>query len=261
MLDLPILNVRLNACSESWQQMTPTAQGRHCHSCDREVIDFTSGTQADLNAARAASPDGQLCGMFRREQVAAVTRPQLRPKLRRFVVALVLVCGLGLSSQEAWAQVRKARPATKRTPPKQEQVEDLNEDVPVEPLIMGGVDALAFYSEQDFVPVAPSGPYTHVEQMPEFKDGGWAGLLDFIRRNQQWPVAASAEAEGKVFVKFVIDKTGRIQNAEVLKTPHPTLNAEALRIVQLLEGRFVPGRQNGQAVDVSYTIAIPFMHL
>ena len=47
MLDLPILNVRLRACPEDWQQMTPTPQGRHCSSCNRTVVDFTAATQTD----------------------------------------------------------------------------------------------------------------------------------------------------------------------------------------------------------------------
>ncbi|PJJ53052.1 energy transducer TonB [Hymenobacter chitinivorans] len=253
MLALPLLNVRLNACSEDWQQMTPTAQGRHCRSCDREVVDLTAATHADLLVARAASPDGRVCGRLRREQLAPA--PRLGARLRRFVVALVLVCGLGLTSGEAWAQVRKAttahkpaarKPVTRKPPPDVEAVTELSGDLIID------------VPEPE--PVAATGPkvYTYVEQMPQFKDGGWAGLLDFIKRNQQWPAAASVEAEGKVFVKFIIDKTGPIRDAEVLKSPDPTLNAEALRLVQLLDGKFVPGRQNGQAVDVYYTIPVTF---
>lgn len=60
MLILPILNVRLQACPEDWHHMTPSAQGRHCAQCNRAVADFTNGTAADLESARAAAPDGHL---------------------------------------------------------------------------------------------------------------------------------------------------------------------------------------------------------
>ena len=82
MLALPILHVRLQACPENWQQMTPTAAGRHCAHCDREVVDFTRATATDLAAARAAAPDGRLCGRFRQSQLAAPTAPRLPPRPR-----------------------------------------------------------------------------------------------------------------------------------------------------------------------------------
>ncbi len=102
MLPLPILNVRLRACAEDWQQMTPTQQGHHCAHCNRTVLDFTHATQAELEAALQSPPGGRVCGRFHPAQLAAEQpaplppRVALRPKLRRFLVALLLVCGLGL---------------------------------------------------------------------------------------------------------------------------------------------------------------------
>ncbi|RSK50821.1 hypothetical protein [Hymenobacter rigui] len=110
MLPLPILNVRLSACPEDWQQMTPTAQGRHCAQCQRTVLDFTQATQPKLEAAFRTSPDGRVCGRFQAEQLAPEQpaplprRVALRPRLRKFLVALLLVCGLGLSAREAVGQ-------------------------------------------------------------------------------------------------------------------------------------------------------------
>ncbi|QNE40917.1 energy transducer TonB [Hymenobacter sp. NBH84] len=151
MLPLPILNVHLQACSEDWQQMTPTAQGRHCAHCNHEVIDFTNSTAADLAAARAASPDGQLCGRFRQSQLAAAPQPRLRSKLRRFLVALVLVCGLGLSGREAWAQVKST--TTKQS---------------FQPEVLG----------------------MYVEKMPEYP-GGDKALRQFIASNVRYPLSAT----------------------------------------------------------------------
>lgn len=223
MLALPILNVRLNACHEDWQQMTPVALGHHCAQCDRVVLDFTTSTQADLAAAFQNSPDGRVCGRFRLEQLAS--RPLLRQKLRRFLVALVLVCGLGLSGQEAWAQVRKA--ALNTTP--------------------------TVVAQQDH---SATQPFGGVEQMPVFK-GGQERMLKLLRNNMRRPTEAP-QLEGKVFVGFTIDKQGYLRNAKVLKSLHPALDAEALRLVQLLDGQFTPGQQNHRPVDVRYTLPITF---
>lgn len=218
MLPLPIFNVHLLPCPEDWQLMTPTAQGRHCATCQRTVFDFSDKTSADLDAARAASPDGRLCGRFRAAQLAP--RPRLRPWLRRFLVALVLVCGLGLTSQEAWAQVRKANLAP--NPPQSDVV------------------------------------YGSVEQLPVFK-GGQKAMLKLLAENLRWPPEAPA-VEGKVFISFVVDTQGRVRGANVVRRLHPLFDAESLRVVQLFDGQFEPGKQNGRPVDVSYTVPVTFRH-
>ncbi|UYZ62471.1 energy transducer TonB [Hymenobacter weizhouensis] len=218
MLPLPILNVRLAACHETWQQMTPVAQGHHCAACNRTVLDFTAATQADLDAARAASPDGRVCGRFRPEQLAPV--PRLRPTLRRFLVALVLVCGLGLSGREAVAQVQKG---TKLA------------TIPAPESVFGAV----------------------VEQMPVF-EGGQEALLRFIGQNLRWPDQTPLTLSGRVFIQFVIDEQGRVRDAALLKGLHPALDAEAVRVVKLLDGKFTPGMQNNRPVPIKYTLPITF---
>lgn len=217
MLDLPILNVRLSACHEDWQQMTSTEQGRHCARCNRTVQDFTHSPLAELEAAFLASPDGRVCGRFRAGQLAP--RPQVRLKLRQFLVALVLVCGLGLSGREAVAQV----------------VYDTVRTNAYVPWVYGGV-----------------------EQMPTYQDGGQEGLLRFIGENIQWPDTVSKTLRGRVFIHFQITETGAVRDVTVLQSLHPALDAEAARVVALLNGKFVPGRQNDRPVSVSYTIPITF---
>ncbi len=216
MLPLPILNVRLQPCHEDWQLMTPTAQGSYCAACQRMVQDFTAATQPDLDAARAASPDGRVCGRFRAAQLAP--RPRLRPGLRRFLVALVLVCGLGLTSQEAWAQVQKANPTS--NPPQSDVV------------------------------------YGSVEQLPVFK-GGQKAMLKLLTENLRWPPEAPA-VEGQVFISFVVNTQGRVRGANVVRSLHPLFDAEALRVVQLFDDQFEPGKQNDRPVDVNYTVPITF---
>ncbi|WP_084708698.1 energy transducer TonB [Hymenobacter norwichensis] len=253
MLDLPILNVRLNACHEDWQQMTPVEQGHHCTQCNRTVIDFTSRTQTDLKAAFQTSPDGRICGRFRQSQLAPT--PQLRPKLRRFLVALVLVCGLGLTRGEAWAQKATHTSVTQK-PSKPLARKALK--TPAQPQTKVIEQSIGIVAEPAPNPNAQQ-VYGYVEQMPVYKNGGTEGLIQFIQKNVRWPAGSGMlDAEGKVFIGFVVDKTGRVRDATVLKGIFPSLDAEALRVIQMLDGQFEPGRQNKMPVDVRYTVPVIF---
>lgn len=233
MLPLPILNVHLRPCDADWQQMTPTAEGRHCAHCDRLVHDFTNASAADLAQARAASPDGRLCGRFRQEQLAS--KPQLRPKLRRFLVALVLVCGLGLTSQEAWAQVRDT--AKYNTALLQPTAADLSE--------------LTETYQEERTNLAFTG---YVEKMPEYP-GGNKALMRFLYTHIQYPKGFCVD--GKVFVNFTVTKTGDVRDVKILRGLGGAFDTEAVRVVSLL-GKWTPGTQNNAPVDIDYTVPINF---
>ena len=96
-----------------------------------------------------------------------------------------------------------------------------------------------------------------VEQMPEFP-GGTAELMKFLSTNMKYPdEATKAGQEGRVIVSFVVEPDGRVTNARVVKSVAPLLDAEALRVIGLMP-RWEPGRQNGEAVRVKYTIPVTF---
>jgi TonB family protein len=105
--------------------------------------------------------------------------------------------------------------------------------------------------------VVGEAPFVVVEQMPEYP-GGDGALLKFIAENTQYPEAARAEKiTGRVIVRFVVSKEGYAEGASVLKGVHPLLDAEALRVVNMLSG-FRPGYQGGQPVNVWYMVPITF---
>nr|WP_242583394.1 energy transducer TonB [Hymenobacter telluris] len=92
--------------------------------------------------------------------------------------------------------------------------------------------------------------------MPAYKNGE---LTQFIAKNAKWPTSSKPiNAEGKVFIGFIVDKTGGVRDAKVLKGIHPALDAEALRVVQLLDKQFTPGQQNNLPVDVRYVVPVTF---
>ena len=96
-----------------------------------------------------------------------------------------------------------------------------------------------------------------VEQMPEFP-GGTAELMQFLSKNMKYPdEATKAGQEGRVIASFVVEPDGRVTNARVVRSVAPLLDAEALRVIGLMP-RWEPGRQNGEAVRVKYTIPVTF---
>lgn len=100
-------------------------------------------------------------------------------------------------------------------------------------------------------------PFTTVEMMPEFI-GGTSELYKWLGNNLRYPSAAvNAGVEGKVFVKFIVEKDGVISKLEVVKGIGFGCDEEALRTLQKMP-KWNPGKQNGRAVRVYFTLPISF---
>ncbi|MBO5314623.1 MAG: energy transducer TonB [Prevotella sp.] len=96
-----------------------------------------------------------------------------------------------------------------------------------------------------------------VEQQPQFP-GGMAALNSWLRDNMEYPVvAAEAGIQGRVVVQFVVEKDGSVSGAHVVRSVDPALDREALRVVSKMPN-WIPGKQNGSAVRVKYTVPVTF---
>ncbi len=96
-----------------------------------------------------------------------------------------------------------------------------------------------------------------VEQMPQFP-GGEAELMKYISKNIKYPpMAMENNIQGRVVVQFVVTKNGSIGEVKVIRSKDPDLDKEAVRVVKTLP-KFIPGKMNGQAVNVWYTLPIMF---
>lgn len=99
--------------------------------------------------------------------------------------------------------------------------------------------------------------FTAVEQMPQFP-GGDAELYKWISSHIKYPtMAAENNIQGRVTVRFVVKEDGSIGRVEVLRGKDPDLDKEAQRVVKTLP-KFIPGKMNGRAVQVWYTLPINF---
>jgi len=96
-----------------------------------------------------------------------------------------------------------------------------------------------------------------VEQMPSFP-GGMGALMSWLGQNIKYPViAAENGVQGRVIVQFVVEKDGSITDVKVAKSVDPSLDKEAARVVSAMP-KWTPGKQNGSAVRVKYTVPVTF---
>lgn len=99
--------------------------------------------------------------------------------------------------------------------------------------------------------------YAVVEKMPQFP-GGNAARVEFIKQHFQYPDEAQKNhEEGRVIVQFVVNSSGEIKNAKVVKSVSPSLNAEALRLINSFPA-WIPGEMNGKKVSVYQVLPVSF---
>lgn len=99
--------------------------------------------------------------------------------------------------------------------------------------------------------------FVAVEQPAEFP-GGQAALMKWLSNNIRYPEAAQQnDIQGRVVVKFVVEKDGSIGHAEILRGVDKDLDREALRVVKKMP-KWQPGKNNGQAVRSYFNLPVTF---
>lgn len=99
--------------------------------------------------------------------------------------------------------------------------------------------------------------YLVADQMPEFQ-GGRRGMSAYFNQKLRYPEAAKQKKlTGKVYVKFVVDVTGKVKDVSIVRKKDPLLDAEAIRIVKQMP-TWKPGTDKGEAVNVSQIVTISF---
>ena len=99
--------------------------------------------------------------------------------------------------------------------------------------------------------------FTVVEKNPEFP-GGAAALMKYLRDNINYPVIAQENGiSGRVICEFVVNRDGTIVDAKVLRGVDPSLDKEALRVVNSMP-KWNPGEQRGKPVRVRFTLPVQF---
>ena len=99
--------------------------------------------------------------------------------------------------------------------------------------------------------------YDAVEEMAVFP-GGTNALLKYLTDSLRYPVEAMDEGiQGRVLVGFVVENDGSVTNESIVRSVHPMLDAEALRVVRIMP-KWIPGKINGKPVAQRCTIPLVF---
>jgi TonB family protein len=97
-------------------------------------------------------------------------------------------------------------------------------------------------------------PFMVLPELP----GGKNSIYKFLSDNVTYPSKAKTNGiQGKVYINFTVGKSGKLRNIRVLRGSHPLLDKEALRVVNTMP-TWIPGKQDGENVSVSYNLPINF---
>ena len=101
--------------------------------------------------------------------------------------------------------------------------------------------------------------YTYVEQMPELPGGGGQGAIvaAILKATRYPPLALRNQVEGRIFASFTVNPQGDVTDVKVVKGLGSGLDEETIRAIKTLP-KFRPGKQNGRAVSVSFTVPITY---
>lgn len=103
----------------------------------------------------------------------------------------------------------------------------------------------------------PEKVFDMVEQMPTFP-GGQTELMAYLGKNIKYPTIAQENGtQGRVIIQFVVERDGSISDVHVARGVDPYLDKEAVRVVKSMP-KWLPGKQNGKAVRVKFTVPVMF---
>ena len=103
----------------------------------------------------------------------------------------------------------------------------------------------------------PEKVFDMVEQMPTFP-GGQQELMSYLGKNIKYPTIAQENGtQGRVIIQFVVERDGSITDVRVARGVDPYLDKEAVRGVKSMP-KWIPGKQNGKAVRVKFTVPVMF---
>ncbi|MBR6035528.1 MAG: TonB family protein [Bacteroidaceae bacterium] len=100
-----------------------------------------------------------------------------------------------------------------------------------------------------------------VEEVPDEQaefEGGQQALMTWLSQNMRYPAEAmEANAQGRVLVGFIVNKDGSIDEVKVMKSVHPALDEEAVRVIKAMP-KWKPGKKGNKTVRVRYTLPMSF---
>lgn len=266
-------------CHEDWDAMKIGMISRHCGVCEKNVMDFTNSSRAEIITYILSNRNESTCGRMRRDQFefhhedipVLVEVLKQQPRNHAFLILALVSLSLTACAQEGTnhnnqpTTINEVPIMGKIAPPKQDTIKPTCEtpeqikkgkieilgEVYVEPTIQGGITA----PDIERIESSVDNILPFAEKMPEYKTG-IEGLFMYIKKYFE---PKKIKNKGTAYVRFVVHEDGRISDPQILKIDE---NLEPFKndIMQMLETmpKWIPGENDGKKVKVYYTIPIRF---
>ena len=158
---------------------------------------------------------------------------------------------------------QKVKPPPPPPPKTVTQIKIVNNNVKVNTDVDIDVEANMNTKVAEYVPPEEEDviPEQHifmvVEQMPFFP-GGQGALMKYLAEHIKYPeLAKESGIQGRVFINFVVEPDGSIDHVKVLRGIGGGCDEEAVRVVKSMP-RWIPGKQRGKPVRVSFNLPVKF---
>jgi protein TonB len=204
---------------------------------EKEIIQVTEVDLANLDDLNEVNEENQI------EEIKPVTPPPLLKATVQFTPPVVV----------------KDEEVTEQKMLTQDELTETDKQISVTTVegTKDGIDIRDLDDHKVIVEAPEDQIFHHVEQMPTYP-GGDNEFLKWLSNNIVYPTIASEQnIQGRVSIRFVVRPDGSVEDVQVVKSLEPSCDREAVRAVKK-SPKWIPGKQNGNAVSVYYTVPVVF---
>ncbi|MEN9301980.1 MAG: hypothetical protein RL264_409 [Bacteroidota bacterium] len=280
-----------NPCDANWELMQIKMHSRHCSLCQKDVMDFTKMSRAEIMVYLLNQPKGSVCGRMRPDQfdlyeedlpelLQVISRPAYA---KNAMMILALVCA-SLSSCEStttpkqkskgFEQAQSIRKVVKKENPQTDTKKGGKITAIIHEtegsFLQGDVIPIPSPPVEGMVVIEPEIPQIDtseesnlivatLDKEAEFP-GGIKELLKFINTNLMYPQDALFNSiEGRVYLEFIVEKDGSLSNVKVNKgvAGYSSLEKEAVRVLEAMP-KWKPAEFNDNFVRSKMRIPVFF---
>lgn len=284
-------------CPANWDEMKIGQLSRHCNSCAKDVIDFTQQSRHEILAYLIEHRNKEVCGRVRSSQLdyrheeILVTIRDLEKKHRNTNLSWYLLTMATLSLMSCESEPPKKtdnheipvimgeldmrsgekQPEIPVEKPSCQTPESSYTTIYSEPHVSGLMEVPPPL-EIPAPPVKPEEPIEMIvgdmvyapprmiaEVMPEF-EGGTDALMAYIQQHLKYPRwEKKHNVQGTVYATFVVDESGKINNARILKSVPGSKNfdKEVLKLIENMPD-WKPGKDKGIPTAVQFNLPFRF---
>jgi TonB family protein len=284
-------------CDANWDNMKIGLISRHCDSCQKDVMDFTQKSRAEIILYLLSNQDKSICGRMNASQfdfhhndipilIEAFKTNKTSTNTSFLILTLVCLSLASCSSNNATVKSKNAIPIESKigkdsldnftmgdvAPIKKSEDKNGKKEICTtvssgevlmgEPALEGKVEIIEppLITTGGLISIETENtPLKFAEKMPEYQ-GGIQAMMNFMKEKTVYPLQEKeAGIEGTVYIKIIVNEDGTISNPTILRgiSGHPNFEKEAIRVVGLMPN-WIPGENGGKAVKVEYNLPFKF---